>query len=105
MPEPDVLPELDPPPDPDIEPPEGLLDELPVPESVALPDELPAPESILPVAAPPRSPLLLCVPQLANANAPAISGMTKIWLFIVTSLGLIVADEDRLTTREDTLQG
>ncbi|HEY1371504.1 MAG TPA: hypothetical protein VGH50_03480 [Candidatus Binatia bacterium] len=102
MPEPDVLPELEPLPDPDIEPLEVEPEELPEPDIepprdrveslVSVPTALWSPgvlllgpESILPVAAPPRSPLLLCELQPANANAPAISGITKIFFFIVTS--------------------
>ena len=120
--EPDMLPELEPLPEPEVDPeelpapdpePESEPEELDVepwrprelddvePESAALPAVLLEPESILPVDAPPRSPLLLCELQPANANTPANSGITKSLLFIVTSS--IVADERNLATRGDTL--
>ncbi|HEY1266307.1 MAG TPA: hypothetical protein VGH16_03560 [Candidatus Binatia bacterium] len=130
MPEPDVLPELERLPEPDVEPPEVEPEELPEPDMeppeepdvepprdrveslVSVPTALWSPgmlllepESMRPVAAPPRSLLLLCELQPANANAPAISGITKIFLFIVTSSRSIVADDGRLATREDTLEG
>lgn len=90
LPEPEVDPEELPEPAPEsepeeLDPPRERVDVLvSVPTALWSPGILLEPESILPVEAPPRS--LLCELHPANANAPANSGITKILLFIITSL-------------------